>query len=104
MRSGAVIFLPPSRCVAPEARQLAPRLVGPEARNLAEREAGPRHWAARPPGLAAFGPPPAARVAGPSWSRCGSLRLADDGQQVAGADLVAWPGADLGDRPRLGRG
>src|SRR5690349_16255151 len=76
MHSGAVILLPPSRALR-WLRGACPR----------RRDTAPALRV-----VAAFGP--AAR----------SLRLADDGEQVAAADLIAWLGADLAQRPRLGRG
>src|SRR5215813_6601925 len=71
------------------------------------REAGPRRRdTATAPGTpyAAFDPPSAVSVADLMRTRRGSISLVDDGQQVAAADLVAWPGADLAQRPGPGRG
>src|SRR5262249_31732305 len=58
--TGAVLSLPHSRDVVPEARRTAGRLVVPEAGQTAEWEAGPGRGEAAARSDAAFGPAPAA--------------------------------------------
>src|SRR5262245_57109747 len=73
MSIAALISWPPSRCVAPEARQETLRLVVPEARHVAQRGGGSSAVGRRNT-VAAFGPAPAAPMSRPGSTADVSLR------------------------------